>query len=348
MTEPSKASLAPAMPPAERSRPLPEAEVFEAYLRNIIEPSPAEKPAPEDTAALPADSPATEAEPPPVAVLPEKPEEILPAEVQKTTVQEMPAAPAATELPLAAEIFHEPPIQAESPEVPEPLPVVGAELPDPLLIETDEPETAGQIQPAETEALPVEETSAEQPHAEEAIYIEADSEILPDVIEASPELPEVSMQTEPVIELITERIHELGLEPRKELLITVEAISKTLSTLQGEAELSPAETQELEEQLEALCIELLEQLELEPDTQLVGRLKEIVMASAAMPSPVKLTLQQLWEEGTHEQLASDFQQLKSLLNTARSAPPRLHLLGRLAVRFKPLFISTADAGVLSA
>lgn len=335
------------MPPAERSRPLPEAEVFEAYLRNIIEPSPAEKPAPEDTAALPADSPATEAERPPVAVLPEKPEEILPAEVQKTTVQEMPAAPVAAEVPLAAEIFHEPPIQPESPEVPEPLPAVGAELPDPLLIETDGPETAGQIKPVETEALPVEETLAEQPHAEEAIYMEADSEILPDVIEASPELPEISMQTEPVIELITERIHDLGFEPRKELLITVEAISETLSTLQGEAELSPAETQELDERLNALCIELLEQLEFEPDTQLVGRLKEIVIASAAMPSHDKLTLRQLWEEGTHEQLISYFQKPKSLLNAVRKTSPRLHLLGRLALRFRPLFMPTAEIGTLS-
>lgn len=344
---PSKASLEPtAVPAAERPRPAAETEVFEAYLRNNIEPSLTEKPATD--AEVAADKPPT-IEHTPTATMADvnerRPEPIEQVMLEHTpeAVQEISTEPETVEVQQAAESITETLVQAEASAAPEPLPSDQAELPEILPVETDESETPEQMYPAEAEILPADEALAALPDEEAGFTDFAPETPNADVIEASPELPEISVDAEPVIELITERIHELGPEPRKELLITVEAISETLSTLQGEAELSSTETQELEQQLEVLCIELLEQLELEPDAKLVGRLKEIVMASAAMPSHDKLTLQQLWEEGTHEQLFEDSHLLAKLSGIIMNIPRQLNRLGRIALQLRTQFEIPAES-----
>lgn len=337
------------IPATERTRPAPEIEAFDTYLRNLSEPAFAEKLAPDDTTEVAGDEPASASfEPAAGEPSAERPQQIIPVEVPEIITQEVSAAVEAAEVLNTAEGHKEASSQLGSNEAPESLIADRTELPESLAVETDAPETAEQLWLADAQVLTAEESIAEPSLYYSPVNLESDTDVLlPDAVESSPELPEIITEPDPIITLMTERIHELDAEPRAELLVTLETISETISMMQVEAVLPAAEIVQLDERLEVLCVQFFEQLDIEPEAHLISRLKEIVMASAAMEIPEKLTLHQLWEEGTHEQLIHEFQQLKSLLYAASVATPRLDLLGRLAVRFRPLFLHTADAGSAS-
>lgn len=93
---------------------------------------------------------------------------------------------------------------------------------------------------------------------------------------------------------------------------------------------------EIEQTIIGLCEDLFEAIGLEYDEQTIDWFVHNIVYIDMPPGQELSNLGAFIEEGTHEQLNADFHLLSKLLQMVKM-PPRLHLLGRIALRFRPLF-----------
>lgn len=196
-------------------------------------------------------------------------------------------------------------------------------------------------QPQQTaEALP-DESEYEATDAEEDIlYADeaAESAFLTDILPEIPKSEAADIAVEDYLKQmdveIAQHLEPLSLEVQETAVSILNEMTSLVREIREIQKDGSDDLSEMERVVKELCEDLFETIGLAYDEQTIEWFVHNIVYVYMLAGQELASLADFVEEGTHEQRKPDYHLLSKLLRHIKTSPPRLHLLGRLALSFR--------------